>query len=115
MYLIFDEAHQLAVGTEPTAFTQIRRILRTLWDTTSIFAFFLSTTGDIGLFNPTKEHDPSRRVSDKKLDLTKPFCALGLDHFTQPLRAGMTLGSVADLNFQARLGRPLYVVVLRGS
>ena len=118
LFLSFDEAHSLAYPRniqgqlpQPTAFSEMRRAIRQMNDF-PIFAYFLSTTGNIHDFTPPPDGDPSKRANERKLTLNAPFTELGFD---QMLRADnlkvsndrFDVDYVSRIGFMSRLGRPL--------
>ena len=113
MILVFDEAHVLTKSDEFdlwTNFGELRRALRTLNNRSLVsFFFFLSTTGRITQFVPTREKDASMRVLQGGLKLIKPFTDLGFDPLvSKKLKAGsLTLPQVTTEEFMVQFGRPL--------
>ena len=109
--LAFDEAHTLTgqSASHPLSpFYLLRRVLRSCREL-SLFAIFLSTTGEITQFVPPKEQDPSTRMQEGLLLSIPPFCTLGWDQCRAepPCEDKMDLPYVSSLAYKARLGRPL--------
>lgn len=90
-----------------TNFGELRGALRNL-NSLSLFSFFLSTTGRIAQFVPSRDTDESLRVVPGKLTLIRPFIDLGFDLLADELQEGtLTLTEVAKEKHMAQFGRPL--------
>ena len=118
VFLAFDEAHGLIVpshesGKPPsrTVFVEMRRALRVI-SGFPVFAFFLSTTGNIHDFTPPPKDDASGRLILKELQLLPPFTELGFDQMLSvdniKIRPDtFTVEEVSRIGFMVRFGRPL--------
>lgn len=105
--LALDEAHVLCADRGGwTNLGEFRRALRSL-AYGRVFTLFLSTTGDISQFVPSKHEDPSMRVVKGELQLIKPFTDLDFDLFAPNCAQNMSLNDAAKEEFMVQFGRPL--------
>ena len=112
--LVFDEAHILTKkktefdrANRRTNFGELRKALRNL-NIVSLFSFFLSTTGKITQFVPSRDKDESMRVVAGELELIQLFIDLGFDQLVNKLRKGaQKLTEVTKEEFMVQFGRPL--------
>jgi hypothetical protein len=112
--LAFDEAHVLTTvqnGVLWSNFSELRHALRGL-NRLPCFSLFLSTTGKISQFTPSKDDDVSLRVVDGDLTLIQPFTDIGFDALAIKisLSNNWTLEAVSSISHMAHYGRPLYVL-----
>jgi hypothetical protein len=108
LIISFDEAHPLAKIEEGpwSRFSELRRVLQ-LIHSYPCFSVFLSTTGKVNQFMPQVKKDVSNRYQTGLLKLVPPFCELGFEQLASKARRGMTLDTVASMEFMATLSRPL--------
>ncbi|TDL24869.1 hypothetical protein BD410DRAFT_65329 [Rickenella mellea] len=111
MVLAFDESHVLTEVSDEkqgwSFFSCMRRALRSIRNQ-RCFAFFLSTTGQVFQFTPSKENDRSARVQDSLLLLIPPFTDIGLDQLARKIRENeLSIGDVAKIAYMVTLGRPM--------
>ena len=82
VFIAFDEAHSLADHwdqiTGLSNYTELRRALQ-VFSVSSLFTFFLSTTGKILQFSPPHVQDPSNRINQGVFTPPRPFIELGFD------------------------------------
>jgi hypothetical protein len=90
-------------------FSELRRTLRGMvYD--PIFSLFLTTAGRFQLFSPEIQSDPSNRVINNDLIPLPPISEASFDNLALPARESMvTLHRVTQMDWIARLGRPLCV------
>ena len=114
----FDEAHVL---TSPSGvvswnlFIELRRILRATHED-PIFSLFLTTTGRFQLFSPAISSDPSSRVINNDLGVLHPVSEISFDTLAYSAKENtVSLHRVTQIDWIARLGRPLCVNLLYSS
>lgn len=110
--IVSDDVDLDSADMEPdgswSLWSQLRRSLRVLM-ADNVFALFLSTTGSISQFNPTRDKESSARLTGGLLVLMPPFCCLGFDQLALKLPAQPTFGHLVKWEYQVSLGRPLQV------
>lgn len=113
IFITFDEAHTLKDSStyndsKESRFISLRRVLHAL-RSEPLFSFFLSTTGKVAQFGPSRSKDESNRINDGILVSPRPYIFVGFDQLMgdYKFREGQTLDYVTSLRFIAHLGRPL--------
>jgi hypothetical protein len=113
VFIAFDEAHPLTDLWDQTTglsnYIDFRRALQ-VFSASSLFTFFLSTTGKTSQFLPPRAQDPSGRVNQGTFTSPRPFIELGFDQLMcnrKVLEKYKTLEQVTSLECIAHMGRPL--------
>jgi hypothetical protein len=113
VFIAFDEAHSLAEHWNQTTglsnYIELRRALH-VFSASSLFTFFLSTTGKISQFTPPRARDPSSRINQGVFTPPRPFIELGFDQLMwnrKVLERYKTLEQVTSSECIAHMGRPL--------
>lgn len=108
--LAFDEAHVLTDNPpdgNSNLFMMLRGILRQIHKL-PIFSLFLSTAGRFNLFSPEIRSDPSDRIKNDNLRPLDPIPEVSFDDIAHPaFEDEVTLDRVVQMDWIARLGRPL--------
>jgi hypothetical protein len=110
-----DEAHTMTMRrSHPphqwSNFGQLRLAMRSM-NKCSLFSLFLSTTGKVTQFTPSKDKDLSGRVVAGILHLVTPYTDLGLDQLAKKIThdGTFTLDDITSDDHIAHYGRPMYV------
>jgi hypothetical protein len=113
IFIMFDEAQMLEETFEDdgseSLFIVLRRALSSVLPS-SLFTFFLSTTGTITPFIHSRDQDPSSRISTGTRSTPRPYIHLGFDQLMQKRKIferWNTLEGVTSLECVAHMGRPL--------
>jgi len=115
--LEFDEAYTMTKLQHTETFNWsnfhvVQRVLRTMKESL-VFSVFLSTTGKISEFVPSKQKDPSNRINAGELKLIQPYTDLGFDQFAKRISKisseNQTLKYITSDEHIAHYGRPMYV------
>ena len=110
VFMAFDEAHTLAntIDGSESRIIQLRRVLSHL-NKSPLYAFFLSTAGNVTQFGHVGSLDQSSRVQRGDLRLPKPYIYLGFDQLMKRYKFSpkKTLHDVTSMEYVAHMGRPL--------
>ncbi|KAI0255367.1 hypothetical protein BJV78DRAFT_1279535 [Lactifluus subvellereus] len=114
VFITFDEAHPLTDHWDETSglsnYIELRRALQ-VFSESSLFTFFLSTTGNISQISPPRTHDPSNRVYQGEFKPPHPFIELGFDQLMwnrKVLEKYKSLEEITSSECIAHMGRPLW-------
>ncbi|KAG6842777.1 hypothetical protein H0H87_010518, partial [Tephrocybe sp. NHM501043] len=113
LFLSFDECHSLLEPLDnsrgTSLYVELRRVLADLKQS-SVFAFFLSTTGRISEYTPSHAVDTNDRIMEGINTVIPPFSDLGFDQLmvSRKVTKRHTLNEVTNLAFMANYGRPMF-------